>query len=71
MDEISDRLIDIRCPFKRKSKQDGNLYLCNRRCVRVTPGSAGEARCRDCQMNFEFSVDDNAQNSVGVRVQRL
>lgn len=66
-----ENLVDIRCPFKKTSKFDGNQYLCNRVCVKVLPGSAGEARCRECHLSFEFYVDKNAQNTTGVRVQRL
>ena len=66
-----DNLIEIRCPFKQKSKVDDKLYICNRICVKVTPDSSGEARCRHCHLNFEFSVDSNAQNTTGVRVKRL
>lgn len=66
-----ENLIDIRCPFKKRSKIDDKIYLCNRICVKVVPGSAGEAKCKNCHLTFEFQVDDNAQNTTGVRVQRI
>lgn len=63
-----DNLIDIRCPFKKISKIDQQLYLCNRVCVKVTPGSSGEARCKNCHKSFWFQVDSQARNTTGIRV---
>ena len=37
-------------------------------CVKVTPGSAGEAHCKSCRLSFEFEVDSQARNTTGVRV---
>jgi hypothetical protein len=65
-----ENLVEIRCPFEKTSKSDNQLYKCNRVCVKVAPGSAGEARCRSCHLSFEFEVDDQAQNTTGVRVQK-
>lgn len=62
-------LIEIRCPFKNKSKTNGRIYVCNRVCVKVGPGSYGEARCRNCHLDFEFHVDRQAHQTTGVRVQ--
>lgn len=61
-------LVEVRCPFTKKSKTDNQLYTCNRVCVKVTPGSEGEARCRSCHLSFEFEVDNQAHNTTGVRV---
>lgn len=64
-------LFEIRCPFQRLSKKDGKLYSCNSLCVMVTAGSAGEARCRKCRLNFEFEVDNRARATTGVRVKQM
>lgn len=61
-------LIVIRCPFKRRGNHDNKIYVCNRVCVKVRPGSAGEAYCRECKLTFEFEVDSQARNTTGVRV---
>lgn len=68
MTESEKTFIEIRCPFEKQSKVDNNIYKCNRVCVKVTPGSAGEARCRSCHLSFEFEVDDQAHSATGVRV---
>lgn len=65
------RLFEVRCPYERLAKKDGKLYPCNSLCVRVTPGSAGEARCRKCGLNFEFEVNSRAKLTTGVRVQPI
>jgi len=64
-------LFEIRCPFQRLGKKDGKRYVCNSLCVKVTAGSAGEARCRKCRLNFEFEVDNRARTTTGVRVKKL
>jgi len=66
-----ENLVEIRCPQYKKSKADNQLYKCNRVCVKVTPGSAGEARCRSCHLSFEFEVDNQAHNTTGIRVQKV
>ena len=66
-----ENLVEIRCPFSKKSKSDGQMYVCNRVCVKVIPGSAGEARCRSCHMSFEFEVDSQAQMTTGIRVKKV
>lgn len=66
--EVVNNLIDIRCPFKKTSKVDGLTYTCNRVCVRVFPGSSGEAKCKECHLFFEFEVDIQAKPVTGVRV---
>lgn len=63
-----ENLIVIRCPFKKRGRHDNKLYICNRVCVKVTPGSAGEAYCKECKLTFEFVVDRQARNTTGVRV---
>ena len=61
-------LVDIRCPFKRTGKNDGITRLCNHLCVKVFPGSSGETWCSRCNLTFEFEVDSQARNTIGVRV---
>ena len=67
----SPKLFEVRCPYDRLAKKDGKLYPCNSLCVRVTAGSAGEARCRKCGLNFEFEIDSRARLSTGIRVQKI
>jgi hypothetical protein len=64
-------LLEIRCPRNRLAKKDGKLYICNSLCVKVTPGSAGETRCRKCRLNFWFDVDNRARPTTGVRVKPI
>lgn len=64
-------LVEIRCPIERVSKTDKNLYKCNRICVKVLPGSAGEAKCRSCHINFLFEVDEDSKPATGIRVKKL
>lgn len=49
-------LIEVKCPFKNISKNDGKEYVCNRTCVKVEPGSRGEAWCRFCRKSFDFEI---------------
>lgn len=69
--ETTEELLEVRCPYERISKSDEKLYKCNSLCVKVTAGSAGEARCRKCGLNFLFSIDENAQVQTGVRIQPI
>lgn len=71
IENIPEKRVEIRCPQVKKSKSDNQMYKCNRICVKVMPGSAGEARCRSCHHSFEFEVDDQAQMTTGIRVKRL
>lgn len=64
-------LLEVRCPYERISKSDQKLYKCNSLCVKVTAGSAGEARCRKCGLNFLFGADEDAQIQTGVRIQLI
>lgn len=64
-------LVEIRCPIERISKTDKNLYKCNRICVKVLPGSAGEAKCRSCHVNFLFEVDEDSKPATGIRVKKI
>jgi len=66
-----ENLIEVRCPFQKKSKTDDELFDCNRICVKVQPGSSGEARCRSCHRSFEFTVDYQAKPETWVRVKKL
>ena len=56
-EDKKNNLFPVRCPFERLSRTDGKLYRCNSLCVRVTPQSAGEARCRKCRLSFNFECD--------------
>lgn len=67
-----ENLVEVRCPFEKESKTESNtVYKCNRICVKVTPGSAGEARCRSCHKSFEFDVDSQAKIETWVRVKPI
>ena len=61
-------LVAIKCPFSRKSNSDNKIYLCNRICVKVAPGSKGEAMCRSCHLCFEFEVDSQSKDTINIRV---
>ena len=65
------QLFDVRCPYERLAKKDGKLYVCNSLCVKVSPGSSGEARCRKCGANFIFEIDSRARLTTGVRLQPI
>lgn len=69
--EDANVLLEVRCPYERISKSDQKLYKCNSLCVKVSAGSAGEARCRKCGLNFLFGADENAQIQTGVRIQPI
>ena len=50
-------LIDVNCPFNQRTSKGTSPYKkCNRICVRVYPGSAGEVWCRTCRLPFCFEV---------------
>lgn len=66
-----DNLLEVRCPYERMSKSDLKVYKCNSLCVKVTAGSAGEARCRKCGSNFLFGVKEDAQVQTGVRAEPI
>jgi hypothetical protein len=52
-----EQLVDIRCPNEIPVKRGSDkLQVCNRRCVRVYPGSGGEAACPKCDHRFMFEV---------------
>lgn len=55
---MTDNFHEIRCPYEKLSRTNGQLYKCNSLCVKVSNGSAGEARCRKCYANFVFMVVD-------------
>lgn len=64
-------LIDVRCPFKFKSKSNNELYPCNRICVRVEPGSKGEILCPSCKLKFDFEVSAQSQSRIFVKMQPI
>ena len=61
----------VRCPFQRLSKSDGKVYRCNSLCVKVSPGSEGEARCRKCRLSFDFTVDPQGLVNTSVSVMSI
>lgn len=71
MENLEKNRVEIRCPQYKKNVKTNELYKCNRICVKVIPGSAGEARCRSCHLSFEFEVDSQAQMTTGVRVKKV
>lgn len=62
------KLIDVRCPFDKRSKTDNKMYSCNKLVVRVYAGSSGEAYCSVCKLSFDFEVDGQNTYKSGVRV---
>ena len=70
MQNLEENRVEIRCPQYKTNTKTKELYRCNRICVKVIPGSAGEARCRSCHLSFEFEVDSQAQMTTGVRVKK-
>lgn len=64
---MEEELIEIRCPLKvaYNSTTTGRPKekICDKRCLKVAPGSKGEAWCNSCHKAFDFEVAD--QNSVG------
>ena len=69
--EDTTKLLEVRCPYERMSKSESKLYKCNSLCVKVSAGSAGEARCRKCGLNFLFGADEAAKIQTGVRIQTI
>ena len=65
------KLFPVRCPFQRLSKSDGKLYRCNSLCVKVSPNSSGEARCRKCCLTFNFECDSDGVVNPFVNVQPI
>lgn len=61
------RLLPVRCPGMVMDKKKGELVKCNTLCVKVFPGSSGEAFCRHCKMRFRFYVDSQAHSSLAVK----
>lgn len=64
------KLVDVRCPLDYKSKRDSRIYKCNHLCVKVYPGSAGQAWCSKCQVSFEFEVTDQNKAITAIKVQK-
>lgn len=58
---VQTQLVEIRCPYSRVSKKNGQTYPCHKLCVKVEPGSRGEAFCTNCDKQFEFNVSTSAQ----------
>lgn len=61
------KLVEVRCPFK--VNRYGKLVLCDRLCVKVTPGSQGETRCNSCKLTFQFEIDDD-RSMTNIEVQK-
>jgi hypothetical protein len=57
-------LVEIRCPIQLniKDKHTGRAWVCNRLCVRVAPGSKGQAFCPRHDKSFDFEVEDHAKS---------
>lgn len=64
-------LFPVRCPFQRLSKSDGKMYRCNSLCVKVSPASYGEARCRKCRLSFDYTVDQVGLVNTSVSVMSI
>lgn len=64
---IQNNLIEIRCPFKRTNKFSKKLEDCHSLCIKVYPGSSGEAKCPKCKLTFEFVVDNQANQRTFVQ----
>lgn len=63
-------LVEINCPFKKRTSRGNVIYDCNRVCIKVYPGSSGEAYCRSCKLTFEFEVDSQSNYKPRVVVQK-
>lgn len=59
-------LVEIRCPFSKRSKQ-GKVYPCETLTVKVYPGSSGESWCRWCKLPFNFEVNGDTKTFVKVQ----
>lgn len=63
-------LVSIRCPYSKtymsKHTQKERTKICNKQCVKVKPGSSGEAYCSSCEKRFDFEVStqDASQSFV-------
>lgn len=68
---MSNELIPINCPFTRKDPATGVIFPCPQLCVKVAPGSRGEAWCRRCRLSFDFEVDAQSTYKPSVRVQNV
>lgn len=64
---MSNSFYEVRCPYEKLSRSNGQLYKCNSLCVKVSNGSAGEARCRKCYANFIFTVVDGRAQTQTVQ----
>lgn len=62
-----ERLFPVRCPALVEDKKKGGLIKCNRLCVKVFPGSAGECVCPKCKMKFRFKIDSQARSILSVK----
>lgn len=67
---MENNLVEIRCPFKRKNKFNNKLEDCHSLCIKVYPGSSGEAKCPKCKLTFEFAVDNQAQGRTFIQVKK-
>lgn len=52
-------LVDVRCPLQKYVKKYRSYKNCNRLCIRVNPGSSGEAFCPQCHQTFLFEVSSD------------
>ena len=64
---MEERLFPIKCPRLVYNKKTGEMMKCNKLCVKVTPGSEGEAYCRFCKLPFHFVVDSQAKSILSIK----
>lgn len=64
-------LISVNCPFNKRTANGIALVPCDRVCVKVYPGSAGEVWCRSCKLKFNFEVDAQSNYKTKVVAQKV
>lgn len=68
METDEEGLLSIRCPFTKTyiSKHTGKERSkeCNKQCVKVNPGSSGEAYCSSCDKRFDFKVPEHNSDVI-------
>lgn len=75
------KLVEVRCPFQKKARHSfyrdgkmikaGEVYSCNMLCVKVYPGSAGEAFCSSCKLGFDFEHKHQQTVHTSIRVKSI
>lgn len=67
--ENTEKLVEIRCPFKKKSKKYNKLYICNTLCHKIYPPGKGEAYCKNCKLAFEYDIESQSSTDIFIRQQ--